>query len=164
MHNSHLDFFRSKLTLSGGLCFIHHFSVCCTQEGRTSTSTPELVEKRLHNHVGAPILGTPEGGHTDLFRFLPICSDLFRFAFLVSEYPDLFRSAPSSSDLFQFLFRTNQGNPFCRPHLQVPDHLSGGTVQRRKRHKVIQSFWCHSPKTLRLLPPIRRHRGSDPHV
>ena len=69
--------------------------------------------------VGAPGLGSAEGGHPDLFRFVPISpfsSDLFRFALLVfGNTPicsDLFRFAPFSSDLFRFVFRTNQGNPF----------------------------------------------------
>ena len=74
--------------------------------------------------IGAPGLGSPERGHPDLFRFVPISpfsSNLFRFAFLV------FWNAPICSDwlrfhLFRFVFRTNQNKsgkplsagPFCK--------------------------------------------------
>ena len=46
--------------------------------------------------IGAPTLGSAEGGHLDLFRFVPISpfsSNLFRFALLV------FGNAPICSDL-----------------------------------------------------------------
>ena len=63
-------------------------------------------------------LGSPEGGHPDLFRFPRFSSDLFWFALLVCG------NAPICSDLSQFVFRyfpicstlfseqirTNQGN------------------------------------------------------
>ena len=46
------------------------------------------------------------------FQFVPICTPCFR------EYPDLFWFVLICSDLLR-CFRTNQGNPFCRPLLQV---------------------------------------------
>ena len=65
-------------------------------------------------------MGSPEGGHPDLFRFVPISpfsSDLFRFAFLV------FRNTPICSDLLRFVpigFQNKSGkapsaDPFCKP-------------------------------------------------
>ena len=72
-------------------------------------------------------MGSPEGGHPDLFRFprfLLICSVFFRFVPICvacfREYPDLFRFAPISSDLFRFVFRTNQGNPFLPTPIATP--------------------------------------------
>ena len=68
-----------------------------------------------NNIVGAPNLGSAEGGQPDLFRFarfLPICPRCFW------EYPNLFRFAPISSDLFSEQIRKN---PFCRPLVQVRD-------------------------------------------
>ena len=69
--------------------------------------------------VGAPDLGSAEGGHPDLSKFVPISpfsSDLFRFVLLVfGNTPicsDLFRFLPICSDLLSEQIRTNQGNPF----------------------------------------------------
>ena len=74
---------------------------------------------------GAPNLGSAEGGHPDLFRFVsisPFSSDLFRFALHVfGNTPicsDLFRFAPFYSDLFSEQIRQT---PFCRPLLQIPE-------------------------------------------
>ena len=61
----------------------------------------------------------PSGrGHPDLFRFPLFSSNLFQFAFLVyGVSSDLFRFAPICSDVFSDSeiseqIRTNQGNPF----------------------------------------------------
>ena len=60
-------------------------------------------------------MGSAEGG---LFRFVPISpfsSDLFRFALLVfgnTLISDLFRFLPLCSDLISEQIRTNQVNPF----------------------------------------------------
>ena len=67
--------------------------------------------------VGAPTMGSAEGGHPDLFRFprfLPICSDLHS---LFSGIP---RFVPICSDLFSEQIRTNQGNPFLTTPFASP--------------------------------------------
>ena len=79
-------------------------------------------------------MGSAEGDHPDLFRFVPISpfsSDLFRFAFLncFQECPDLFRFVPFSSDLFRFVFRTNQnksGKPLSADPFANPREKGGG--------------------------------------
>ena len=72
-----------------------------------------------HHGNTHPALGSAERGHPDFFRFVPISpfsSDLFRFAVLVFGNAlicsDLFRFLPICSDLFSEQIRTNQGNPF----------------------------------------------------
>ena len=77
--------------------------------------------------VGSPGLGSPERGHPDLFRFVPISpffSDLFRFAFLVfwnaPICSDLFRFLPIGSVLFSEQIRTNQGNPLLPTPFAIP--------------------------------------------
>ena len=75
--------------------------------------------------VGAPGLGSAEGGYPDLFRFprfLPICSDLRS---LFSGIP---RFVPICSVFFRFVpicFQNKpeqiRESPFCRPLLQIPD-------------------------------------------
>ena len=69
-------------------------------------------------------MGSAEGGHPGLFRFVPISpfsSDLFRFGVrsLLSGIP---RFVPICSVFFRFVFRTNQNksgkplsaDPFCK--------------------------------------------------
>ena len=88
--------------------------LCCFRQGVAGMS------RDLGRDVpGAPGLGSAEGGHPDLFRFVPISpfsSDLFRFALLVFRNTpicsDLLRFLPICSDLFSEQIRTNQGNPF----------------------------------------------------
>ena len=75
-----------------------------------------------------------EGGHPDLFRFprfLPICSDLRSCC---REYPALLRFVPICSNLFRFVVRTNQNtsgkplsaDPFCRsPSLSKSKDIQG---------------------------------------
>ena len=91
--------------------------------------------------VGGGESRSPRFGVGRLFRFVPICSDLFQFVpissrFLPISAPcfrecpdlfDLFGFAQFSSDLFRFVFRTNQnkselirGIPFCRPIFADP--------------------------------------------
>ena len=75
----------------------------------------------------SPGLGSPEGGHPDLFwflRILLICSNLRSF-FSGIQCPDLFKSLHICSDFFWFVVRTNDWNqnksgkppsahPFCK--------------------------------------------------
>ena len=102
--------------------------------------------------LGAPDLGSAEGNHLDLFRFIPISpfsSDLFRFAFLVSRNTpicsDLFRFLPICSDLFSEQIRIYQGTPFCRPLLQIPELLTFAT-----RHYSSKSENSHNVTVIQL--------------
>ena len=101
---------------------------------------PSNTQTHTPPGFGAPSMGSPERGHPDLFRFVPISpfsSDLRRTLFsgipqFVPICSDFFRFVPICSDLFRFVFRTNQNKsgkpPFCRPLLQVPE---GYTPPRR---------------------------------
>ena len=57
--------------------------------GKPIDSDGEWQARRLveaSHLIGAPGLGSGEGGHPDLFRFVPIFpSDLFRFVFSISS-------------------------------------------------------------------------------
>ena len=110
-------------------------------------------EKSRSTFWDSPDLGSAEGGHPILFRFVPISpfsSDLFRFAFLVfGNTPicsDLFRFAPFSSDLFRFVFRTNQNksgkplsaDPFCKsPNILGLQQLSRSLIVSRFLRKSL---------------------------
>ena len=81
-------------------------------------SGPEFQEKITNSEPPLPTFGSAEGGHPDLFRFVPnvpFSSALFRFAFLV------FLSTPICSDLFcsEQIRTISSGkppsaNPFCK--------------------------------------------------
>ena len=67
--------------------------------------------------IGAPDLGSAEGGHPDLFRvprFLPICSNLRS---LFSGFVPLCSELPICSDLLRFLQIVSEqirANPFLK--------------------------------------------------
>ena len=60
-----------------------------------------------------PNLGSAEGVHPDVFRFIPVSFDLFLFALLVSGH------VPICADLLRFDFGSNQ-NKSGKPLLPTP--------------------------------------------
>ena len=103
--------------------------------GRQNGGQPDLFRflpicSDLRSVFSAPIC-------SDLFHFLPICSDLFRFVFGICS--DFFRFVPICSVLFGFGLSCFQNKseqigetPFCRPLLQIPDTIPRMSSESRR--------------------------------
>ena len=166
------------------LCQLHSLSI--------SLCSPPLFSSRcshclagcpafLHASafIGAPNLGSAEGGHPDLFRlprFLPICSDLRSlfsgFLPISSDFltfsSDLFRFVPIC---FQNKSEQIRETPFRRPLLQIPDFTIGdgpntvskstglGREKSNKRREIWRDISTSGPQ-----PPVDMSRLSHRNV
>ena len=112
--------------------------------------------------VGAPDLGSAEGGLTPICSaFPPICSALRSFG-NTPICSGLFPFAPFSSGLFRPVFRqmrTNQRNPFLPTPLQIPDYYIF-SFSLTTPHPPRKPPARPTPKSLSFSAPFRLSFGS----